>query len=125
MPMGNFTKKRERNFTDSEQTKPSNIHNTDGYLTANLSQRGFPDTQRLKVRLDALAPLPGFFGAVFNAQPGRSNVHARGGLICPITLPVESAHALRWVSIVVSNCSPTTVRFPTLVLRMTLHLNKT
>lgn len=37
----------------------SKIHNTEGYLTAYLSQRGFLDTQRLKVRLDALAPLPG------------------------------------------------------------------
>lgn len=71
----------------------SNDHNTEGYLTAYLSQRGFLDTQRLKVRLDALALLLGFFGAVFNAQPGRSNVHASGGLVCPITLPVESAHA--------------------------------
>lgn len=94
MPMGNFAKKRERNFTDSEQSMASNIHNAEGYLAAYLSRRGFLDMQRLKVRLDALAPLPGCFGAVFNAQPGRSNGHARGGLVCPITLPVVCACAV-------------------------------
>lgn len=68
--------------------------------------------------------LPGFFGAVFNAQPGRSNVRVRGALVCPITLPVESAHAQ--YSVVTRNCSPTTVRFQMLVRRMAiLHLNKT